>query len=218
MCGTVRHAQDMHHDADDSDYNTCCIHCRTGGQGGFRVRTMSAGGNFVWGRFRHTSRFGAGPSDAGGTSTPPPPGVLLDNQLCETLVGPNSEQQQLIRDIKIQKEQSPGRLSIPKEALAPRRMHTEQEVPPNCGERFHGKTFVFQFGVKIFPTQIFCAIWGSSGSLCILSKFREKNFDAKLKNEIFPTNLSPYETPPPCVYYSDHNVQSICHRVHRAFQ
>ena len=32
-----------------------------------------------------------------------------------------------------------------------------------------GENFVFQFGVKNFPTKCFCAIWGISCSLCILS-------------------------------------------------
>ena len=46
----------------------------------------------------------------------------------ETLVGSSFEQHQLIRDQKT-REDGPGWLSRLKEALAPLRMHKEQEVP-----------------------------------------------------------------------------------------
>ena len=71
----------------------------TGGGGGFSGGDSSGGENFIWGKFRHTSSFGAGPSDAGNFDTPNP-WCLVDNQLCETLVCPNFEQYQLIRDKK----------------------------------------------------------------------------------------------------------------------
>ena len=35
--------------------------------------------------------------------------------------------------------------------------------------QFHGENFVFHFGVEIFPTKFFSAIWGTSWSLCIVS-------------------------------------------------
>ena len=78
------------------------------------------------GKFRRTSSFGAGPSDTGNFNTPNP-WFLVDNQLCETLVGPNFEQSHLIRDEK-KGEQGPGWLSILNEALATLRIHWEQEV------------------------------------------------------------------------------------------
>ena len=51
------------------------------------------------GKFWHASNFGAGPSGTENFDTSSP-WVLVDNQLCETLVGPNFEQYQLIREKK----------------------------------------------------------------------------------------------------------------------
>ena len=34
--------------------------------------------------------------------------------------------------------------------------------------QLRGENCVFQFGVEIFPTNFFCAIWGTFCSLCIL--------------------------------------------------
>ena len=68
---------------------------------------------FRGGKIRHTSSVGAGLSNAGNFNTPNPR-LLVDNQLCETVVGPNFEQHQLIGN-KTKKEQGPGRLSTLKE-------------------------------------------------------------------------------------------------------
>ena len=59
------------------------------------------------GKLRHTSNFGAGPSDTGGENFvrgkfrhTPNPWFLVDNQLCATLAGPDFEHHQLNRGQK----------------------------------------------------------------------------------------------------------------------
>ena len=74
-----------------------CMHAFSGGRKGNSSEENFGGENFVRGNFRHTSSFGAGPSDTGNFDTPSL-WFLVDNRLCETLVGPNFEQYQLIRD------------------------------------------------------------------------------------------------------------------------
>ena len=47
--------------------------------------------------------------------------------------------------------------------------HTEGRGGAFVRGQCRGGNFVFQFGVEIFPAELFCAIWGPSCSLCILS-------------------------------------------------
>ena len=64
--------------------------CTLCGGGGISSGDKVTGENFDRGKFRHTSNFGARPSDKGNFDTPNP-WFLVDNQLCETLAGPNFE-------------------------------------------------------------------------------------------------------------------------------
>ena len=91
------------------------------------------GENFVGGNFRHTSNFGAGPPDT------PNPWFLVDNQLCETLAGPNFERyQQNINKKSVRQtdcRQQNNNTWLP----PPLRMHKEQEVPQITQKNCAGK-------------------------------------------------------------------------------
>ena len=85
------------------------------------------GGNFVRGKFRHTSNFGAGPSDTVNIDTASNLWFLVDNPSCETSAGPNFEQHQIIRDEN-------KRARPPEDAQRAR-------SAPNCTIKFRGKNF-----------------------------------------------------------------------------
>ena len=171
------------------------------------------------GKFRHTSNFGAGSPDTGNFNSPNP-WFLVDNQSCETLADPNLEQYQFIRDK--QKEQGLGWISILKEALAPRRMHTEQQMPQivrqvalrrleACWEApERGPAPRQATRGRLGPVRELQpppgARWESRGTeSCVIRglKFSWGKVRHQLKSEMFPTKLSPYEPPPPWMSNED---------------
>ena len=58
------------------------------------------------------------------------------------------------------------------------------------GGQVLGENFVFRFGVKIFPKNFSCAIWGTSCSLCILSGGGSQVFNSTLITPFPQTSAS----------------------------
>ena len=103
-----------------------------GGGGG-----ISAGDEFVRGKFRHTFNFGAGPSDTGNFNIPNP-WLLVDNELCDPLVGPHFEHYQLTRDTKTT---SRPRLALQTEGGTSSTEDAQRAgSAPDCGAKFCGET------------------------------------------------------------------------------
>ena len=182
----------------------------------FNLKNAECSGDTTVRGVRHTSNFGAGSSDMGNVDTL----NLVDNQLCETFAGPNFEQYQLITAEK--KKRARPRLALHTERQQPtttRKKYqkcdpfssfssetfsttTNFSLPSNQASKMNGRdaqTGCRQQHKQYLATAATEDAQTAGNAPDCAKNFRGENFDTKLKNDIFPTNVSTDEVFPRAV-------------------